>query len=315
MINKWRIVPPLILLLSCRADPGEPGAEVRDLPSIESAALRAHVDRLAHDSMLGRGSGTTNERRAATYISSQFSGYGMQGTAIINFPVPPARAGGQQEIVSQNVVTALPGVGVLQNEWIIVGAHYDHVGTRTSSGSTAIFNGADDNASGTAVVLEVARLLSGHAARGGFGNVPRRSVLFITFGAEELGLVGSEQYCATPLFPLGGVVAMLNFDMVGRLRNRTLAIGGMATSPRWPHLLAQQNTEQLVLQSNDCNACTDHACFRRAGRPVLWFFTGFHDEYHQPGDDTALINADGLSDVADLAARVMADLMLREDRP
>lgn len=312
MMYKRLFLFSLLLLFGCKDDPGQPGTEARPVPATDAGALLTHVSRLADDSMLGRESGTPNERRAALYIAAQFAGVGLQGANLAQFPVPPARVGGQTEVASQNVLGVLPGTGRLQNEFIVVGAHYDHVGVRNVLGSPAVFNGADDNASGTAVVLELARLLAAHVASGGFGDADRRSVLFIAFGAEELGLIGSEHYCAMPQFPMMSVAAMLNFDMVGRLRNRMLSVGGMTTAGEWPALLAQQNTEQLSLQSTDCEACTDHACFRRAGRPVLWFFTGFHNEYHQPGDDTNLIDAAGMSDIADLAARVIADLMLRE---
>jgi hypothetical protein len=302
----------LVLAVACGEDPGPPGAQVRAVPSIGEAGLIAHVGVLAHDSMLGRGSGTADEQRAAQYIAARFGSYGLAGTGLLPFPVPPARVGGQTEVASQNVLGVLPGTGRLQNQWIVVGAHYDHVGARTVLGTTTIFNGADDNASGTAVVLELARTLAAHAATGGFADEDRRSVLFIAFGAEELGLIGSEHYCNLPSYPLSTVTAMLNFDMVGRMRNRTISVGGATTAAGWPALIAAQNTEQLVIQNSDCEACTDHACFRRAGRPVLWFFTGFHAEYHQPGDDVPLINGSGLSDVADLAARIIADLMLRD---
>jgi hypothetical protein len=113
---------------------------------------------------------------------------------------------------------------------------------------------------------------------------------------------------------MANVVAMLNFDMVGRLRDNTLMVGGMLSALQWTQLLGRSNTHQLVLAEDDCQGCTDHACFRRAGRPVLWFFTGFHPEYHQPGDDAELINQEGLGQITDLAARLTAELMLRESR-
>ncbi len=301
----------LLLLSACKDDPGQPGSQAHPLPEITSATLMTHVSRLAHDSMLGRGSGTADERRAAVYIANEFVSYGLQGSDIAPFPVPPDRAGGQTEVVSQNVIGVLPGIGLLAGQWIVLGAHYDHVGAL----GTTIFNGADDNASGTALIMEVARLLTTHASSGGFGDAPRRSVMFIAFGAEELGLVGSEHYCAQPRVALTSVAAMLNFDMVGRLRNKSLGVGGLGTALEWSGLLAQQNSDQLVIQANDCDACTDYACFRRANRPSLWFFTGFHNEYHQPGDDVALIEPDGLADVANLAARVTADLMVRAQAP
>lgn len=310
MMHNRLFLITLLTLLSCNDYPGIPVPEVRPLRSIEPAALMAHINALAHDSMRGRGSGTVDEFRAAQYIEAQLKAVGYPRAELVPFNVPPEKVGGQTEVVSRNVRAHLTGVPPLSAQTIVIGAHYDHVGVRSSFGTTAIFNGADDNASGIAVLIEVARLIAEHSSNGGFGDAPRRSLLFMAFGAEEVGLVGSDFYCAHPHIPLWATTAMVNFDMVGRLRNRTLGVGGLSTSTVWSTIFAQQNTEQLVIQANDCNNCTDYACFRQRGVPALWFFTGLHDEYHQPGDDPELINADGLSDVADLAARVIAQLMV-----
>lgn len=300
----------MFAVVACDDDPEAPGAPVIEVPAADRAALLTHVGRLAHDSMRGRGSATLDERRAAQYIEQQFAAFGLDGTSLMPFILFSGSSA-----TSQNVLGVLPGSGTLRDEWVVLGGHYDHVGKRLlPTGDSAIFNGADDNASGTAVVLELARLLSDHVSDGGFGDGPRRSVLFIAFGAEELGLIGSERFCAQPAIPLASIVAMLNFDMVGRLRKNTLAVGGRATALEWSQLLTRHNIAGLILSDDDCSACTDHACFRRAGRPVLWFFTGLHAEYHQPTDDIELINQDGLGQIADLAARLTADLMLREDK-
>ncbi len=307
MLDKRVMLVMVLLVGACGDDPGSPRAPLVSVPAADRTALITHVGRLAHDSMVGRGSTTLDERRAAQYIEQQFASYGLEGAAFMTFVVAGAT------VTSQNVLAALPGTGSLRDDWIVLGAHYDHVGKRQlTTGDSAVYNGADDNASGTAVILELARLLAGHARNNGFGEAPRRSVLFIAFGAEELGLIGSERFCAQPTIPLARITAMLNFDMVGRLRNNTLAIGGQSTALDWPQLLDRRNTDHLVLKDEDCPACTDYACFRRAGRPVLWFFTGLHPEYHQPTDDVELINQPGLGQIADLAARVTADLMVRE---
>lgn len=300
----------MLFAVACHDDPEGPRTPVVEVPAVDRAALLTQVSRLAHDSMRGRGSATLDERRAAQYIEQQFAAFGLDGASLMPFVLFSGSSA-----TSQNVLGVLPGNGTLRDEWVVLGAHYDHVGKRLlPTGDSAIFNGADDNASGTAVVLELARLLSDHVSDGGFGDGPRRSVLFIAFGAEELGLIGSERFCAQPAIPLASIVAMLNFDMVGRLRNNTLAVGGRTTALEWSQLLTRHNTAGLMLADDDCPSCTDHACFRRAGRPVLWFFTGLHNEYHQPTDDIELINQDGLGRIADLAARLTAELMLREDK-
>lgn len=286
----------------------------RSLEAIDLSALMLHLSRIAHDSMAGRGSGTADEVRAATYIAQQFQSSGVHappGDYLMQFAVPPARVSGRTGVTSQNVIGVIAGTGDLQNEWIVIGAHYDHVGIRTVGGVPQVFNGADDNGSGTAVLVQMARHLSTYISTGGLGSEARRSILFVAFGAEELGLIGSEHYCAQPKYPLTSVKAMLNFDMVGRMRNRTLMVGGLATAAEWRGLVGRYNRDNLTIGETDCGACTDFACFRRNQRPVLWFFTDLHPEYHTPSDDVALINTEGISQIANLALRLTIDLALR----
>ena len=149
---------------------------------------------------------------------------------------------------------------------------------------------------------------------GGTNGLPRRSLMFIAFGSEELGLVGSLHYCAQPARPLTTIAAMLNFDMVGRMREQSLLIGGVPSAAEWPALLTKHN-RQLALALNDCAGCTDHVCFRQNQRPVLWFFTGFHDQYHQHTDDVELINGDGLGEIGDFVVRLVIDLMVAPRAP
>lgn len=202
-------------------------------------------------------------------------------------------------------------------ETVVVGAHYDHVG-RGRFGSLAgaaaggkIHNGADDNASGTAALLEVAGAL---AARR--GELVRR-VLFLGFSGEELGLLGSKKYVEAPLVPLADTVAMLNLDMVGRLDERCY-VGGTGTSPAWPELLERANAAgpRLPLRMwPGGKAPSDHESFYGKDVPVLFFFTGLHGDYHRPSDDWATLDYDGHARVARLAAAVALDLATRPERP
>ena len=170
--------------------------------------------------------------------------------------------------------------------------------------SRAIHNGADDNASGTAVMLEVARQLM-------VGPRPGRSVLFIGFNGEERGLLGSSFYVTNPTRPLDRTVAMINMDMVGRLRGNTLTVFGVAIAPEWDDLLdvagAELDQPLALSRMPDGYGPSDHSSFYGRGIPVLHFFTNTHEDYHRPSDDWQKIDAEGM----DRIARLVADLTLR----
>lgn len=289
-------------------------------PSLDASAVLGRIEALAHDSMAGRGSGTADELRAARYVSAGFEALGLEPGApgyLQSFDVPPDRIGGETGVTSQNVIGVLPGEGGLADDWLVVGAHYDHEGTReTSPGTFEIFNGADDNASGTAVMLEIARELSRYVEAGGTADEPRRSVMFVAFGAEELGLVGSQHYCENPTVPLDDVAAMVNFDMVGRLRGEELFVIGLWTSASWDEFLADRNDDGLALvDRQNCQSCSDYACFRWNRRPAIWFFTGFHPHAHTPEDDVELIDGPGAVKVGNLGIRTLLRLAIRDRRP
>jgi len=211
----------------------------------------------------------------------------------------------------RNVVAFLPGAD--PHRAVIIGAHYDHLGWGSPSslapGEPAVHNGADDNASGTAVLLAVAR----HFAA---GTKPSQSLLFLAFSGEEIGLAGSAHYVAQPVLPLGSTTAMLNMDMVGRLRDRKLFVFGTKTAQEFETLLQGLNGEgpqfDLVLRG-DGYGPSDQMSFFKKGMPVLHFFTGAHSEYHKPSDDAALLDYDGMSEiaayVADAALLVMQEAL------
>ncbi len=181
---------------------------------------------------------------------------------------------------------------------VILGAHYDHLGygedgNSRHAGEPSIHNGADDNASGTAVLMELARLLSQHKK-----SVPV-NVLFLHFSGEELGLYGSKYYTSNPLLPFAQVSYMINMDMVGRLNaEKTLTIGGVGTSPAWGNLIPQNTKYGLTYKVDSSGSGpSDHTSFYRMDLPVLFFFTGLHTDYHKPGDDANLINYKGATDI------------------
>jgi hypothetical protein len=222
-----------------------------------------------------------------------------------------AHAGQAEGLPTQNVVALLPGSDpALRGQVVVLGAHYDHLGRdRTMStdpkAGDAIRNGADDNASGTAAVLELARQL---AAR-----PPRRSVLFVLFSGEELGLLGSQHFIEHAPVPVDSMVAMLNFDMVGRLTDDKLLVYGTATATELPALLDSANAAGPALKVKgigDGLGPSDHATFFLKDLPVLHFFTDQHPDYHAATDDVERINAPGTARVVELAhgmARRIAD--------
>ena len=208
---------------------------------------------------------------------------------------------GRDDVRATNVIGVLPGTDpALAGEAIVLGAHYDHLG---ESGG-AVYHGADDNASGTAVVLGLARAF---AAAGGTA----RTLVVALFGAEELGLIGSAHYVRQPAWPLARTAAMLNFDMVGRLQDGRLTIGGADTGDRLRSVLTDALAHVSGLRADvrgTPHSASDHSRFYSAGLPVLFFHTGVHPDYHRPSDTAAKLNADGMARVAALGARIVEQL-------
>lgn len=216
----------------------------------------------------------------------------------------------ETRVDARNVAALLPGSDPkLRNEYVIVGAHYDHLGFG-GEGSLApdsrdIHNGADDNASGTSAVIEIARILSE-------GPRPERSVLFLTFTGEERGLWGSTYFVGNPTVALDDVVAMLNLDMVGRVVDDAVTVFGFATAQEWDTVVDDANASLAnplaVAKAPDGFGPSDHAAFHGEGLPVLHFFSNTHEDYHRPSDDWQKINVDGIDRVSHLTAAVTRSL-------
>jgi len=195
----------------------------------------------------------------------------------------------------RNVIGALPGADPkLKNEWIVIGAHYDHLGlgNRNSLAPSQIgevHHGADDNASGTAGVIEIARIAANN------NHAWKRSVLFIAFAGEEIGLLGSSNFANHPTVPVQSIDAMINMDMIGRVTNDRLFIGGVGTSPSLKQTVEDLNkTVGLELNFSDSGyGSSDHTSFNAKKVPVLFFFSGLHTDYHKPSDTSDKINAPG----------------------
>ena len=223
----------------------------------------------------------------------------------------------EQAVPSQNVLGVIPGQGSLSGQWVIIGAHYDHVGfTQVTPDSIVIYNGADDNASGTALLLELARYLGHYFTQGVARSLDRRSLMFHAYGAEEAGLRGSSYFADNPTVSMDSITAMVNLDMVGRMRGNSVTAHGASSSPLWATLLTERNDHNLNIGfPSSMSGRSDHYPFYEAGKPALFLYTGTHDEYHQPDDDVYLINTDGMVLLGDLTIAVLLDLMVRDDPP
>ncbi len=227
----------------------------------------------------------------------------------------------RNEVKTRNVVAVLEGAGPLADETVVVGGHYDHLGRgglmsgSLSMLSSDIHNGADDNASGTSMVLEMARRLARRP------DAPPRRVLFMAFSGEERGLLGSQHYVTHPLIPLEKTVMMVNFDMVGRLnKKQELTMIGTGTVPGMDALVAALGASsglkiKTINGLSDGFGGSDHESFYNHQIPVLFAFTGIHTDYHRVTDDSDRINFAGMARIADYCELLLLDLVRRPERP
>jgi hypothetical protein len=281
-------------------------------------SLQDDVALLASDSLRGRGTGTPQELEAAAYIADRMEMIGLApkghaGTYYQTFTFKP-KSDPHQEIQytvqgEDSTVTGTNVIGYIDNSaatTVIIGAHYDHLGMGGEGslhrGEAAIHNGADDNASGVGVLLKLASELK---VRENKGN----NYLFIAFSGEELGLLGSNYFAKNPTVSIEQVNYMLNMDMVGRLReSKTLSVSGTGTAPIWPQVLNAHNPGfELVLKESGVGP-SDHTSFYLQDLPVLHFFTGQHEDYHKPSDDSEKLNYEGMELISDYIVAVVAEL-------
>ena len=277
----------------------------------------AHVRYLADDLLEGRAVATRGARCAGDYIAARFEALGLQpagrnGSWFQSWTISSDDPrGGAVHGEARNVVGILPGSAPRRTQALVIGAHYDHLGlggfgSLSPDQTGTVHNGADDNASGTAVLIEAARVLAS-------GPPLAQDILFIAFTGEERGLWGSAHYVSQPLLPLEGTVAMLNLDMVGRVRDGLLTVMGTGTAEEWEEILERANSTiaaPLDLRFNsDGFGASDHTSFYARGIPVLHFFSNTHPEYHRAEDDWELVNARGMDRVTDLLTAVVREVI------
>ena len=292
--DRFLISFALLLALTTSGSTAERAVLRAALSSITASDLQSHVDVLADDSFEGREAGSRGGRASAMYLMTQLEQRELSGMGDDGGYFQPFGRG------CRNVLAMIGGSDPdLKDEVIVVGGHYDHVGYGTRANSYGPFgyvhNGADDNASGVAGILEVIDAFLRAELR------PRRSILFAFWDGEEKGLVGSKHWVAQPTVPLDRVVAAINLDMIGRMKDNKLEVYGSRTARNLRRLVSESNWEALELDFTwEMKSNSDHYSFYSNKIPTLMFHTGLHDDYHRPSDDAHLINSDGMQRVARL---------------
>ncbi|MEY3648309.1 MAG: hypothetical protein RLZ13_1194 [Bacteroidota bacterium] len=308
-LHLLKFLPLLVLALVVGSCDGPPTDEEL------FTSLKKDVYFLAADDLGGRAIGTTGEQEAAKYLAQEFEKLGLTPMGTDGFfqeftvskpsnPHEEAVIGTDGAgVTGRNVVAFLDKKA---DKTIVIGAHFDHLGMGGQGslhrGDSAIHNGADDNASGTAALLALAKIFKYETLKS--------NILFIAFSGEENGLWGSNYFVKNPTVDLKTVNYMINMDMVGRLNpEKSLAVHGVGTSPSFPSVLDPINADSLKLVPSESGVGpSDHTSFYLQDLPVLHFFTGQHADYHKPGDDADKINYEGLVQVVRYISRLIAGL-------
>jgi Zn-dependent M28 family amino/carboxypeptidase len=294
----------LFLLNSCKEEP------------VKIVSIKDDVTFLSDDALEGRQTGTDGEKAAADYIAKRFENLGLatKGTNgyFQNFTFKPKT--NPHQTVNYTVkdgdstITGTNVLGFLNNNadnTIVIGAHFDHLGYGAEGslhrGEKAIHNGADDNASGVAVMLNLADKLKNKNTNNNY--------LFMAFSGEEMGLLGSNYFVKNATIDTQKINYMINMDMVGRLKaDSTLAVYGVGTSPILKQTLNVHNSTFKLIQKESGIGPSDHTSFYNADIPVLHFFTGQHEDYHKPTDDFDKLNYEGMSTISNYIFEVISDL-------
>ncbi|MBO6605324.1 M28 family peptidase [Psychroserpens sp.] len=298
----------LMALVGCKSESKEES---------KSVTIKEDVIFLSDDKLEGRQTGTEGERKAAEYIASRFEGLGLAGKGTDgyyqSFTFKP-KTDPHQEVNytvkdGDSTITGTNVVAFLNNNadhTVIIGAHYDHLGYGAEGSlyrgdKKEIHNGADDNASGVAVMLNLAEKLKTQNT----GN----NYLFMAFSGEEMGLLGSNYWNKNTTIDIATANYMLNMDMVGRLKqDSTLAVYGLGTSPILKQVVKSNNSKFKIIENESGIGPSDHTSFYNSDVPVLHFFTGQHEDYHKPSDDYDKLNYEGMADISEYILAIITDL-------
>jgi len=277
--------------------------------------IKEDVSFLADDKLEGRQTGTPGEIKASEYIKNRFEKLGLtpKGTDGFyqSFSFKPKTHPHEEIKFTENADGTITGrnvVAFIDNKaknTVIIGAHFDHLGyggdgSLYRDSIKAIHNGADDNASGVAVMLNLASNLK--------NTNTSNNYLFIAFSGEEMGLLGSNYFVKNPTIDTKAVSYMINMDMVGRLKDSALAVYGTGTSPVFNEILKSHNNGFRLIQKESGVGPSDHTSFYLADMPVLHFFTGQHEDYHKPSDDTETLNYEGMASISNYIYTIISDL-------
>lgn len=287
---------------------------------VKSVTMKEDVSVLANDSLNGRKTGSADEKKAAEYIAKRFSDLGLQSKGtdgyFQKFTFKASKNPHQEaEFTSEKNDSTETGENVIAyldnkaENTVVIGAHYDHLGMGGEGSlyreGEAIHNGADDNASGVAMMLHLADSLRFDSAQRPKNN----NYLFIAFSGEEEGLLGSNYFVKNPTIDTKKVTFMLNMDMVGRLNvENALAVYGLGTSPILKQTVNANAGELSIIENESGVGPSDHTSFYLADIPVLHFFTGQHEDYHKPSDDTEKVNFEGMEIVSNYIFSIIKDL-------
>ena len=279
--------------------------------------IREDVAFLADDKLEGRKTGTEGEKAAAEYISKRFKDLGLEPKGTDGYfqtftfkpKTDPHSEVKYTTVNSDSTITGTNIIGYIDNgapKTIIIGAHYDHLGYGEENSlyrgeEKAIHNGADDNASGVAIMLNLASKLKNTNK----GN----NYLFMSFSGEEMGLLGSNYFVKNATLDLDSVNYMFNMDMVGRLKqDSTLAVYGVGTTPVFKHVINASNNKFKLIEKESGVGPSDHTSFYLNDIPVLHFFTGQHEDYHKPSDDFDKLNYEGMETISNYIYDIITDL-------
>ena len=279
--------------------------------------IKEDVAFLADDKLEGRQTGTDGEKKAQDYIAQRFSDLGLEQKGINGYfetfsfkpKTDPHQEVKYTMVGSDSTITGTNVIGYLDNSapyTVIVGAHYDHLGYGAEGSlyrgeEKEIHNGADDNASGVAIMLNLASKLK--------NTNKNNNYLFIAFSGEEMGLLGSNYFTKNATIDLKNANYMLNMDMVGRLKaDSTLAVYGVGTSPILKQVVKSSNSQFNIIEKESGTGPSDHTSFYNNDIPVLHFFTGQHEDYHKPSDDFDKLNYEGMEAISNYIFEIISEL-------
>jgi len=273
--------------------------------------FKAHITYLSSDGLAGRSSGTPGDRLAKDYIVNHFTNAGGSAERFVEVQehyVSKSRLKPKNKVKTYNIIATLPGNDKkLKNEYVVIGAHYDSV--KNTLG--LIHNGADDNGSGTSMVLELFEKFASE-------NNHKRTLVFMAFGGEELGLLGSKHYVNNPTIDLSKVQLMVNLDMVGRMdEENNVQLGGSPSAKNFSsklHPFFVNSKINIIDLGKGIFSRSDHYNFYKKDIPVLFFFTGIHPDYHTATDDEDKINYDGMMEISKVVEPIIAEFANVEER-